>query len=99
MGRQFELKRVADCMIDLYACGAVLSRATAAVQQGKENADVEVELAKIYVDEAVGRLNENIRQIQRLITATCYMQAYKGLIALRNVRIPFWRDLDLVQIR
>jgi len=64
MGRQFELKRVADCMIDLYACGAVLSRATAAVQQGKENADVEVELAKIYVDEAVGRLNENIRQIQ-----------------------------------
>jgi len=64
MGRQFELKRVADCMIDLYACGAVLSRATAAVKQGKENADVEVELAKIYVDEAVGRLNENIRQIQ-----------------------------------
>merc|ERR1719454_2227449 len=64
MGRQFELKRVADCMIDLYACGAVLSRATAAVQQGKDNADVEVELAKIYVDEAIGRLNENIRQIQ-----------------------------------
>lgn len=64
MGRQFELKRVADCMIDLYACGAVLSRATAAVQQGKDNADVEVELAKIYVDEAVARLNENIRQIQ-----------------------------------
>jgi len=64
MHRQFELKRVADCMIDLYACGAVLSRATSAVKEGKENADVEVDLAKIYVNEAIGRLNENIRQIQ-----------------------------------
>lgn len=64
MGQQFELKRVADCMIDLYACGAVLSRATSAVHQNKENSEVEVELAKIYVEEAIARLNENIRQIE-----------------------------------
>ena len=35
INRQFELKRVADCMIDLYASGAVLSRATAAHDQAR----------------------------------------------------------------
>ena len=52
-------------MIDLYACGACLSRATAAVKQNKENSDVEVELAKIFITEAIARSNENIRQIEQ----------------------------------
>jgi len=63
MGQQFELKRVADCMIDLYTASACISRATAAVAQQKEAADTEVELAKIYVNEALSRVEESIRQI------------------------------------
>merc|ERR1712179_288435 len=62
--QQFALKRVADCMIDLYTASACISRATAAVQQQKENADLEVQLAKIYITEALARVNESIRQIE-----------------------------------
>ena len=62
--QQFALKRVADCMIDLYTASACISRASAAVTQQKENADLEVQLAKIYVNEALGRVNESIRQIE-----------------------------------
>ena len=65
IGQQFALKRVADCMIDLYTASAVISRATAAKAQNKENADLEVELAKIYITESLGRVNENIRQVER----------------------------------
>jgi len=64
IGQQFALKRVADCMIDLYTASAVISRATAAKAQNKENADLEVELAKIYITEALARVNESIRQIE-----------------------------------
>lgn len=64
IGQQFELKRIADCLIDLYTASACISRATAAEQQKKENADLEVELAKIYIEEALGRVNESIRQIE-----------------------------------
>ena len=59
------MKRVADCMIDLYAAGACLSRATAAVKQNKDNKDVEIELAKIFITEAIARTNENIREIHQ----------------------------------
>ena len=65
IGQQFALKRVADCMIDLYTASACISRATAAVQEKKENADLEVSLAKIYINEALGRVNESIRQIEK----------------------------------
>lgn len=64
IGQQFALKRVADCMIDLYTASACISRASAAVQEKKENADLEVSLAKIYINEALGRVNESIRQIE-----------------------------------
>merc|ERR1712168_716547 len=46
MSRQFELKRVADCMIDLYAASACLSRATAAKVQSKDNWQMEIDLCK-----------------------------------------------------
>lgn len=57
-------------MIDLYTASACISRATAAVQQQKENADLEVQLAKIYITEALARVNESIRQIEGSVFKT-----------------------------
>ena len=65
MSRQFELKHVANCMIDIYAASAVLSRATAAVTEGKANADHEVDLAKIFIKEANIRVKRSIEDIEK----------------------------------
>jgi len=65
MNRQFELKRVADCMIDLYAASACISRATAAVTQNKQNSEMEIDLAKTFVTEAVNRTINNIKEAKR----------------------------------
>ncbi|CBY11738.1 unnamed protein product [Oikopleura dioica] len=64
MSRQFELKHVADCMIDIYSASAVLSRATAAVNEGKADAEHEVDLAKIYINEANIRVKRSIEDIE-----------------------------------
>jgi len=62
MSRQFELKRVADCMIDLYAASACISRATAAVKENKPNKEMEIELCKTFCQEAVNRTINNINE-------------------------------------
>lgn len=65
MSRQFELKRVADCMIDLYAASACISRASTAKAQNKNNWEMEIELAKTFVHEAVTRTKNNIADVKR----------------------------------
>merc|ERR1712142_1091508 len=62
MSRQFELKRVADCMIDLYAASACISRATAAAKENKPNKEMEIELCKTFCQEAVNRTINNIKE-------------------------------------
>ena len=62
MNRQFELKRVADCMIDLYAASACISRATSAVKENKQNNEMEIDLAKTFIIEAINRTKANIRE-------------------------------------
>lgn len=42
INQQLVCERVADCVIDLYAMAAVVSRATAAKKAGSETADHEV---------------------------------------------------------
>merc|ERR1711937_995794 len=64
MSRQFELKRVADCMIDLYAAYACISRASTAKAQNKNNWEMEIELAKTFVHEAVTRTKNNIADVK-----------------------------------
>jgi len=64
MSRQFELKRVADCMIDLYAASACISRASTAKAQNKNNWEMEIELAKTFVHEAVTRTKNNIADVK-----------------------------------
>ena len=65
MSRQFELKRVADCMIDLYAASACLSRATAAKAENKDNWQMEIDLCKTFVHEACARVTNNIAEVKR----------------------------------
>merc|ERR1712176_1009278 len=62
--RQFELKRVADCMIDLYAASACLSRATAAKAENKDNWQMEIDLCKTFVHEACARVTNNIAEVK-----------------------------------
>merc|ERR1719394_1969621 len=62
MSRQFELKRVADCMIDLYAASACISRAS--TSKNKNNWEMEIELAKTFVHEAVTRTKNNIADVK-----------------------------------
>ncbi|KYO26453.1 acyl-CoA dehydrogenase family member 9, mitochondrial [Alligator mississippiensis] len=54
--QQFMLKRVADCAIDLYAMGVVLSRASRALAEGQPTAQHEKLLCDTWCQEASKRL-------------------------------------------
>jgi acyl-CoA dehydrogenase family protein 9 len=64
--RQLMLQRFADTAIDLYGMLAVLSRVTARIAEvGEEQAQPEMDIARIYCEEAWRRARRNLRQIRR----------------------------------
>ncbi|CAN5896469.1 hypothetical protein BH11MYX4_BH11MYX4_37460 [soil metagenome] len=58
---QYTQKRMADLAIDLYALGAVVSRATRAIERrGEEGSRREIDLASVFATSAKRRMAENI---------------------------------------
>jgi len=75
IGKEYQQERLANVAIDLYACLAVLSRATAAIaKRGSEKSADEVRLARSFVREAkyrmVGHLKEMDKNRDAEMTAT-----------------------------
>ena len=73
--REYQQERLANVAIDLYACLAVLSRATTAIaKRGTEKSAEEVRLARSFVREAkyrmVGHLKEMDKNRDAEMTAT-----------------------------
>ena len=64
IGKQFATRRLADVMIDLFVLGCVISRVTASIEaNGQDGAAEEIEIAKIFAGQALGRTRRNIRKI------------------------------------
>jgi alkylation response protein AidB-like acyl-CoA dehydrogenase len=64
IGKQFATRRLADVMIDLFVLGCVISRVTAAIEaNGQDGAAEEIEIAKVFAGQAVGRAKRNFRKI------------------------------------
>ncbi|KAJ3585265.1 hypothetical protein NHX12_013986 [Muraenolepis orangiensis] len=61
---QFVLKRVADCAIDLYAMGVVLSRASRSLSQGHPSAQHEKMLCETWCVEAHDRITRDLRTLR-----------------------------------
>lgn len=61
--RQFQLARVADSAIDIYAMATTLSRASRAVRLGLPSAEQEVLMTQIWCKEANDRVHRNINRI------------------------------------
>jgi len=82
IGKEYQQERLANVAIDLYACLAVLSRATAAIaRSGSEKSADEVRLARSFVREAkyrmVGHLKEMDKNRDSEMTATSDV-VYRG---------------------
>ncbi|CAL8325895.1 unnamed protein product [Lota lota] len=60
---QFVLKRVADCAIDLYAMGVVLSRASRSLSRGHPSAQHEKMLCETWCVEAHERITRDLRTL------------------------------------
>lgn len=58
---QFALNRVADAAIDIYGMVAVLSRASRSLERNHSSAQHELELTKVFCDEACERVAVNLR--------------------------------------
>lgn len=66
VNRELMLKRFADSAIDLYGMIAVLSRVTKRIEEvGKEGAARDIDIARIFCDDAWPRIRRNLRQIKR----------------------------------
>jgi acyl-CoA dehydrogenase family protein 9 len=64
--REYQQERLANAVIDLYACLAVLSRATAAAaRSGEEKAADELRVARAFVHNARHRIVGNLKKIDR----------------------------------
>ncbi len=64
--RQLMLKRFADAAIDLYGMLAVLSRVTSRIEAvGEETARPEIDITRIYCEDAWRSVRRNLRQIRR----------------------------------
>ncbi|MBA7601948.1 putative acyl-CoA dehydrogenase [subsurface metagenome] len=64
--RQLMLERFADAAIDLFGMLAVLSRVTSRIEAvGEEMARSEIDITRIYCEEAWRRVRRNLRQIRR----------------------------------
>uniref|UniRef100_A0AAG5DDE9 Very long chain acyl-CoA dehydrogenase n=1 Tax=Anopheles atroparvus TaxID=41427 RepID=A0AAG5DDE9_ANOAO len=61
--RQFQLARVADCAIDIYAMVSILSRASRAVRLSLPSANQEVLMTQIWCKEASNRVQRNVHRI------------------------------------
>jgi alkylation response protein AidB-like acyl-CoA dehydrogenase len=62
--KQFALRRIADILIDMYVLSAVLSRASASLdEKGEEKAGRELEIARVYARRARGRIKGNLRRV------------------------------------
>jgi len=64
VNQQFDLKRLADIVIDIYAMTAALSRASRAYCVGLRNADCEVTLASAFCLEASDRVKMNVTHLE-----------------------------------
>jgi alkylation response protein AidB-like acyl-CoA dehydrogenase len=64
IGKQFATRRLADVMIDLFVLGCVISRVTASIEaNGQDGAAEEIEIAKVFAGQALGRAKRNFRKI------------------------------------
>ncbi|CAL8242029.1 unnamed protein product [Merluccius merluccius] len=75
---QFVLKRVADCAIDLYAMGVVLSRASRSLSQGHPSAQHEKMLCETWCVEAHDRITHDLR----ILRSSQSQQLFKNLRAI-----------------
>jgi len=64
IGKQFATRRLADVMIDLFVLGCVISRVTASIEaKGQDAAAEEIEIARVFAGQALGRAKQNFRKI------------------------------------
>ena len=64
--KEYQQERLANTAIDLYACLATLSRATAAISRlGEEKAASQIRIARSFVHDARHRLVGNLKKLER----------------------------------
>jgi acyl-CoA dehydrogenase family member 9 len=69
--KEYQQERLANVVMDLYACLAVLSRATAAMQKrGHEKAQDEIRLARAFVQSAKYRIVGQLKEMDRNVDAS-----------------------------
>jgi len=61
---QFRLKRLADCLTDLYTSACVLSRATKAIEEGSSSATHQTMMTKLWCNAAYDRIVDNLAAIE-----------------------------------
>ncbi|XP_058815273.1 very long-chain specific acyl-CoA dehydrogenase, mitochondrial-like [Topomyia yanbarensis] len=72
---QFLLIRLADSAIDIYAMVNVLSRASRAVRNNLPSAEHEVLMAKVWCVQASGRVQNNLKQINKRV----YLESFTAM--------------------
>ena len=67
--KEYQQERLANVVMDLYACVAVLSRATSALgKRGREKAREEVRLARAFLHSAKYRIVGHLKEMDRNVT-------------------------------
>lgn len=66
--RQWELNRLADAVIDIYAMSVILSRATKSITQKLDSADHEILMTNAFCVEASDRVRVNLKRISTFQT-------------------------------
>ena len=89
--KEYHQERLADVAVSLYACLAVLSRATAAVRsRGPEGAADEVRVAKVFVERAKHRMVGLLKEMDRNIDAERTAISETAYASL-GYAFPYWR--------
>lgn len=65
MNEQIQLKRIADCAIDLFAMTATISRATTSINESISSAEHEEKLVKLFCAIASDRIETNLSDIKK----------------------------------
>jgi acyl-CoA dehydrogenase family protein 9 len=66
VGSQIISKRLSDCAIDLFACLCVISRVSTQIEESTiEECRDEIEIAKIFTQQAKRRINQNLRRLDK----------------------------------
>ena len=69
--KEYQQERLANVVMDLYACLAVLSRATAALEKrGREKTQEELRLARAFVQSAKYRIVGQLKEMDRNVEAS-----------------------------